>query len=290
MQVVHARCCGLDVHKKTVIACVLLTHPNGHVEREVRTFGTMTADLLALSDWVSSLQVRQIALESTGVFWRPIFNVLEDDERTLVLVSPLHMRAGRYDVRAGTLIGTILCFLLLNLGLFTLLTLVHNSRWEVHQCAREDQEPRSRSHAQGVTITVAAIEGWIVQVMWNVPAFGKTIVFLSPPWKVTPPALLRSLGAPLAAANWPPVPITRSCGPPAESSKVTASPALMVILVLPEKTPDPIVIVELLELPLDELPLEQAAKTSARSRMQARTASGARRVICPRDVCGSGVR
>jgi hypothetical protein len=199
--------------------------------------------------------------------------------------------AGRYDVRAGTLIGTTLCFLLLNLDPFTLLTPVHDSRWVVHRCAREDQEPRSRCHTQGVTVTVASIEGWIVQVIWNVPAFAKTIVFMSPPWKVTPPALLRSLGAPLAATNWPPVPITRSCGPPAESSKVTASPALMVILVFPEKTPDPIVIVELLELPLDELPLEQAAKTSARSRMQARTASGARSVICPReDVRASGVQ
>src|SRR5215472_16834543 len=115
------------------------------------------------------------------------------------------------------------------------------------------------------------------------------MVFLSPPLKLTPPELLRALGAPLAATNWPPVPITRSCGPPAESSKVTASPALMVILVFPEKTPDPIAIVELLELPLLELPLEQAAKASARSRMQARAASGARRVICPRDVCGSGI-
>jgi transposase len=71
MQVVHARCCGLDVHKKTVVGCVLLTQPNGHVEREVRTFGTMTADILALSDWLSSLEVQQIAMESTGVFTPP---------------------------------------------------------------------------------------------------------------------------------------------------------------------------------------------------------------------------
>jgi transposase len=93
MQVVHTRCCGLDVHKKTVVACVLLTHPNGQVEREVRTFGTMTTDLLSLSDWLSSLRVRQVALESTGVFWRPIFNLLEDEERSIILVNPLHRRA-----------------------------------------------------------------------------------------------------------------------------------------------------------------------------------------------------
>jgi hypothetical protein len=68
MQVVHARCCGLDVHKKTVVACVVLTKSNGQVEREVRTFGTMTVDILALSDWLTSVDVCQIAMESTGVF------------------------------------------------------------------------------------------------------------------------------------------------------------------------------------------------------------------------------
>jgi hypothetical protein len=55
MQMVHERCCGLDVHKKIVVACFLITQPDGVVQREVRTFKTMTADLLALSDWLSSL-------------------------------------------------------------------------------------------------------------------------------------------------------------------------------------------------------------------------------------------
>ena len=93
LQVVHARCCGLDVHKKTVVACVLLTKPTGQVEREVRTFGTMTADWLALSDWLSALDVTQVAMESTGVLWRPVDHLLEDDARTLILVNPLPMRA-----------------------------------------------------------------------------------------------------------------------------------------------------------------------------------------------------
>ena len=70
MQVVHARCCGLDVHRKTVVACVLLTEEGGRVRKHVRTFGTMTPDLLALSDWLDSLGVTQIALESTGVYVR----------------------------------------------------------------------------------------------------------------------------------------------------------------------------------------------------------------------------
>lgn len=93
MQVVHARCCGLDIHKKTVVACVLLTSANGHVHREVRTFGTMTADLLTLADWLTACEVTQIAMESTGVFWRPVFNLLEDETRTLVVVNPHHIKA-----------------------------------------------------------------------------------------------------------------------------------------------------------------------------------------------------
>lgn len=93
MEVVHERCCGLDVHKRTVVACVLITGADGAVERQVRTFKTMTADLLLLSDWLNGLGVSYIALESTGVYWRPVFNILEDNERTLLLVNPQHMRA-----------------------------------------------------------------------------------------------------------------------------------------------------------------------------------------------------
>lgn len=93
VEVVHPRCCGLDVHKKTIVACVLVSEPDGLVKRQVRTFGTMTADLLALGDWLHSLGVTDVALESTGVYWRPVFNVLEDEERRLLLVNPQHMRA-----------------------------------------------------------------------------------------------------------------------------------------------------------------------------------------------------
>ena len=93
MQVLHERCCGVDVHQKTVVACVLLTQADGSVQRRVRSFGTMTADLLALSDWLGGHGVTQIALESTGVYWRPVFNILEDETRTIALVNPQHMRA-----------------------------------------------------------------------------------------------------------------------------------------------------------------------------------------------------
>lgn len=92
MQVVHARCCGLDVHQKTVVACVMLTEADGHVSKQVRTFGTMTPDLLALNDWLGALAVERVALESTGVYWQPVFNVLEA-EHDVLLVNAAHMRA-----------------------------------------------------------------------------------------------------------------------------------------------------------------------------------------------------
>lgn len=92
MQVVHERCAGVDVHKRTVVVCVLISQPDGTLQREVRTFGTMTADLLALSDWLEAQEVQVVALESTGVFWKPVFNLLEEG-RTIILVNPQHMRA-----------------------------------------------------------------------------------------------------------------------------------------------------------------------------------------------------
>jgi transposase len=92
MQVVHGRCCGLDVHQKTVVACVLLTESEGVVRKHVRTFGTMTSDLLALNDWLNALAIEQVALESSGVYWRPVFNLLEADHEVL-LVNAAHMKA-----------------------------------------------------------------------------------------------------------------------------------------------------------------------------------------------------
>ncbi len=92
MQVVHERCCGLDVHKKTVVACVLVTQPGGKVDKEVRTFSTMTDDLLLLSDWLDSLGVAVVAMESTGVYWKPVFNILEEG-REVMLVNAEHIKA-----------------------------------------------------------------------------------------------------------------------------------------------------------------------------------------------------
>lgn len=92
MQVLYERCAGIDVHKKLVVVTVLITQSAGTVEKLTRTFSTMTAELLALDEWLASLQVTQVAMESTGVFWHPVFNLLEEG-RTLVLVNPQHMKA-----------------------------------------------------------------------------------------------------------------------------------------------------------------------------------------------------
>ena len=69
MEVVYARCGGLDVHKRTVVACVVVPGPGPRPRKEVRTFGTMTDDLLRLADWLAEHQVTHVAMESTGVYW-----------------------------------------------------------------------------------------------------------------------------------------------------------------------------------------------------------------------------
>lgn len=92
MEVVCARCCGLDIHKKNLVACLSLPGPRGAASTTVRTFGTMTADILALSDWLVEAGCTQVAMESTGVYWKPIYNLLEG-VFTLLLVNPRHMKA-----------------------------------------------------------------------------------------------------------------------------------------------------------------------------------------------------
>jgi transposase len=78
MERVIERCCGLDVHKKTVAACVRIPGTNGQRAQHVRIFGTTSAELLTLRDWLEAHEVTHVAMESTGVYWKPIFYVLED--------------------------------------------------------------------------------------------------------------------------------------------------------------------------------------------------------------------
>jgi len=92
MDVVYERCCGLDVHKTSVVACLLISRSAGEPVRTVRTFGTMTGDLLALADWLAAAGCTHVAMESTGVYWKPLWNLLEDGFE-LLLVNPRHIKA-----------------------------------------------------------------------------------------------------------------------------------------------------------------------------------------------------
>jgi transposase len=91
MEQLIERCCGLDVHKATVAACVRVPGPKGRRVPHVQTFGTTTPDLLALRDWLAAHGVTHVAMESTGVYWNPVFYVLEADF-TCLLVNAAHMK------------------------------------------------------------------------------------------------------------------------------------------------------------------------------------------------------
>lgn len=92
MQVVHARCAGLDVHKKTVSACISVCEAEGGKQQLMRVFGTFTSDLLALGDWMKEHGVTHVAMEATGVYWRPVWAVLEGQFQQM-LVNPQHIKA-----------------------------------------------------------------------------------------------------------------------------------------------------------------------------------------------------
>lgn len=111
MRVVYERCAGLDVHKKTVVACILTSAGKGTATQEVRTFGTMTRDLEALSAWLAAAQVEQVVLESTGVFWWPVFNLLEEAGLPVTLVNPRQARqlpGRKTDVRDAVWLADLL--------------------------------------------------------------------------------------------------------------------------------------------------------------------------------------
>ena len=90
MEVIHTRCAGLDVHKQTVVAC-LRTQEGQGVRREVRRFATTTRALLQLADWLRETGCSHVAMEATGVYWKPVWHMLEG-EFELVLANPAHIR------------------------------------------------------------------------------------------------------------------------------------------------------------------------------------------------------
>jgi transposase len=91
MELLHQRCCGLDVHKETVVACLRLVS-DGKVTTEVRTFQTTTADLLRLSEWLATNGCTHVAMEATGVYWKPVWHILDDGEFELVLANAAHVK------------------------------------------------------------------------------------------------------------------------------------------------------------------------------------------------------
>jgi transposase len=116
MNVIHTCCAGLDVHKMTVVACIRRMGGDGSVSSQVRTFGTMTAELVALADWLDAEGVGHVAMESTGVYWKPVYNLLEGlFEVILVNADRLkHVPGRKTDVKDAEWIAQLLQYGLLS--------------------------------------------------------------------------------------------------------------------------------------------------------------------------------
>ncbi len=94
MDVIVERACGLDVHKRTVVACLITPGANGKPHQEIRTFSTVTAELLRLADWLTAAGCTHVAMESTGIYWRPVYNILEAiGVFELLVVNAQHIKA-----------------------------------------------------------------------------------------------------------------------------------------------------------------------------------------------------
>jgi len=110
MEVLYRRCCGLDVHKETVVACLRLVS-DGKVDIEVRTFETTTASLIALSEWLAQIGCTHIAMEATGIYWKPVWHILADGEFQLVLANSAHVKnvpGRKTDVNDATWLAELL--------------------------------------------------------------------------------------------------------------------------------------------------------------------------------------
>lgn len=91
MEVIIERGCGIDIHKKTIVACLLIGKAGEKPKKTVKTFSTMTRDLLVCKDWLESEGCTHVAMESTGVYWKPIFNILEDSME-VILANARHIK------------------------------------------------------------------------------------------------------------------------------------------------------------------------------------------------------
>jgi transposase len=159
MNIVYERCCGMDVHKNTIVACIF----SGN-KKEIRTFSTMTTSLLSLVDWLKSVNCQCVAMEATGSYWKPIYNLLEMEEIPALVVNAQHIKAvpGRKtDVKDSEWIADLLRHGLLN-GSFIpkrdqreLKELVRYRRSMVQERARELN--RIQKVLEGANIKLASV-------------------------------------------------------------------------------------------------------------------------------------
>jgi transposase len=87
MEILYERCCGIDIHKSVAVACVIVKG-----EKEIRTYSTMTDDLLQLCGWLKEEGIQMVAIESTGSYWKPVYNLLEVEEIPVILVNAQHIK------------------------------------------------------------------------------------------------------------------------------------------------------------------------------------------------------
>ena len=115
MEILYSHVAGVDVHKKTVVVCCRTPDAKGRLHKQTRTFTTMTADLLALSAWLTSLEITHVAMESTGEFWKPLYNLLEGSFIVLV-VNAQHVKqvpGRKTDVKDAEWLAELLAYGLL---------------------------------------------------------------------------------------------------------------------------------------------------------------------------------
>jgi transposase len=93
MQVLFPRCCGLDVHKRSITGCCVWFNHTRQRQEETRQFGTQTAELRRLASWLREHEVKQVVMEATGSYWRPVWNLLEMEGFEQTLANPQHMKA-----------------------------------------------------------------------------------------------------------------------------------------------------------------------------------------------------
>jgi len=170
MEVLYPRCCGIDVHKRFLVACLRIAGADGQACTTVRRFTTMTDDLLALADWLTQEGCTHVAMESTGVYWKPVYNILEDQLEVLV-VNAAHMQAvpGRKtDVNDATWIADLLAHGLLRASFIPdkphreLRELVRYRMALVHE--RTNEANRLQKVLEGGNITLASVASDVLGV------------------------------------------------------------------------------------------------------------------------------